>query len=155
MVAFMLIVLLLMLVGSNEALGYYFTHCGQIEIFDCLMGGLAEEPAPEEGSVAATGVYDYKGYSVTVTANIPLGGGAVVGVVGGTCEGKLKGTFSGGENGVMSGSMSGVCSPFFVNIPASAQFTGMVNKSGKIVPISFTGKGGGFSHEGSMALSYP
>src|SRR3989344_4755124 len=131
MAAFILIFLALLLVGSNEAVGYYFTHCDDVEIFDCLMGRLDEEESEPERTVVATGVYNYKGFSVTVTANIPLGGGNVTGTASGTCEGMVKGTFSGRQNGVISGSMSGVCSPFFVNIPAGALFSGTVNKTGK------------------------
>ncbi len=152
--AFLLIALILILVGSNEAVGYYFSHCENENVFDCLMGGL-EEPEEEEGSVAASGVYEYKGYTVNITANIPLAGGNVTGSLSGTCEGTLKGTFSGQNNGVFSGRMSGACAPFFINIPASADFTGSVNKTGKTAPISFSGRGGGISHEGSVTLVYP
>lgn len=151
--AFILIVLILLLVGSNEAVGYYFSHCDQDDAFDCLMDSLEEEP--EEGSVAATGVYEWKGYEVTITANIPLAGGAVTGVVSGTCEGKVNGTYNGQPGGAISGKMTGACAPFFVNIPASADFSGTVNKSAKTVPFGFTGRGGGLTHEGSMTLTYP
>lgn len=152
--AFMLIVLILLLVGSNEAIGYYFSHCQDVDLFECLMGTL-EEDEPEDGGAVATGVYEYKGYSVTVTVHIPLGGGTVTGSVSGTCEGSMKGTYNGQNNGAISASMSGVCSPFFVNIPASAEWSGTVRKTGKAVPISFTGRGGGMTHEGSMTLTYP
>ena len=154
MAAFILVLLILVALGTNEAIGYYYSQCDEDEIFDCLMGRTEEDEAEEEGAVAATGVYEYKGYAVTITMNVPLGGGAVTGTVSDTCEGKVKGTFSGQANGVISGSMSGVCSPFFVNIPAGAEFSGTVNKTGKRVPITFTGRGGGFTHEGSMSLSY-
>lgn len=66
----------------------------------------------------------------------------------------MNGTYNGRPNGAISGKMTGVCSPFFVNIPASADFSGTVNKTGKTVPITFTGRGGGFSHNGATALSY-
>lgn len=154
MAAFILIVFILLLIGSNEAVGYYFSHCDRADIIDCFLGTMEEEEEPE-GSVTATGVYTYKGYEVTITANIPLSGGNVTGTVSGTCEGAVKGTFSGQDNGTISGIMTGVCAPFFINIPASANFNGTVNKTGKTVPFSFTGKGGGISHEGSMTLSYP
>ena len=153
MAAFMLIVLILLLVGSNEAVGYYFSRCDQEDMFDCLMGKL-DEPEEEEGSVTATGTYSYKGYDVTISMNIPLAGGAVTGNVSGTCEGMVKGTYGGQNGGAISGRLSGVCSPFFVNIPSSADFSGSVNKTGKTVPIRFNGQGAGFKHEGSMVLSY-
>jgi len=154
MAAFILILLILVVLGSNEAVGYYFSRCDDEDFFHCLMESLEEEEEPAEGEVVATGVYDYKGYSVTITANIPLGGGAVTGTISGTCEGMVKGTFNGQQNGAISGTMTGACSPFFVNIPASAEFTGTVNKTSKTVPFSFTGKGGGLTHQGSMPLTY-
>lgn len=154
MAAFMLIVLILLMLGSNEAIGYYYGNCQERDIFDCLLNGL-DEPEEEVDSVTVTGVYDFKGYTVNVSANIPLAGGAVTGSVSGTCEGMIRGTYDGKQNGVISGTMTGVCSPFFVNIPASADFTGSVNKSGKTVPFTFTGKGGGFTHQGSMTLVFP
>ena len=155
MAAFILIVLILLLVGANEAVGYYYGHCGHVDLIDCMLGNLEDEEEPEEGTVVATGTYTYKGYSVDVSANIPLGGGAVTGSVSGTCEGMINGTYNGQPNGSISGSMSGACAPFFINIPSGAEFSGTVNKSGKTVPFGFTGKGGGLKHEGSMTLSYP
>ncbi len=152
MTAFLLVLVALLLVGSNQAMGYYFTHCDEQDIFECLFRQL-DEPEPE-GAVTATGTYTYKEYPVTITMIIPLEGGNVTGSVSGTCEGKVKGTFSGKQNGVISGKLTGACSPFFVNIPSSADFSGTVNKTGKKVPITFTGKGAGFTHEGSMSLSY-
>ncbi len=154
MAAFIIIVLILFIVGSNEALGYYFSHCGDMDIFDCLMGGL-EEDEPEEGSVTATGTYELKGNTVDVTMHIPLTGGAVTGTVSGTCDGRITGTFDGGATGSISGSMSGACSPFFVNIPAGANFSGSVNKSSRTVQYGFNGSGGGFNHSGAMTLTYP
>lgn len=150
---FLLVFLILALLGSNEAMGYYFSHCQDIEILQCLMGGFDDEPEPE-GTVVATGTYTYKGNDVHITANIPLGGGSVTGTVSGTCDGTVKATFSGQDNGVISGTMKGVCSPFFVNIPASADFSGSVNKTSKTVPFHFDGKSAGFSHSDSMTLTY-
>ncbi len=152
-----IIVITLLVIGGNEAVGFYFVNCDDVELIDCIQEALEEEDEeePEEGTVAATGVYTYKGHEVTITMNIPLKGGEVTGTVGGTCEGKVNGTYGGEPNGAISGSMSGVCAPFFINIPASAGYGGSVNKTAKTVPISFTGKGGGFTHEGSMVLSYP
>ena len=153
LIAFLLVLFALVAVGSNKAVGYYFSHCDGLDLFDCLLGAL-DEPEPEPDGVVATGAYAYKGYSVTITMNIPLEGGAVTGSVSDTCDGTVKGTYNGQQNGVISGTLSGACSPFFVNIPAGAEFTGVVNKSSKTVPISFTGHGGGITHKGSMSLSY-
>lgn len=152
LVAFIIILVILASLGFNEGFGYYLEHCGGEDMFDCLLDRV-EEPEPE-GAVTATGVYNYQDYSVTVTANIPLEGGAVTGSVSGTCEGKVKATFNGQNNGVISGKLIGGCSPFFVSVPASADFSGTVNKDSKTVPFSFTGQSVGLTHEGSMSLSY-
>lgn len=151
--ALLIVIFVVVFMGANEGVGYYFSNCEDENIFDCMMKD-EEEPEPE-GAVVASGVYTYKGYDVTITFNVPLAGGTVTGSVSGTCEGTVKGTFGGQNGGAISGRMSGVCAPFFVNIPSSAEFSGTVNKTGKTVPISFTGKGGGITHEGSMTLVYP
>lgn len=149
----LIVILIILVFGGNELFGYYLENCsGDEDVFDCLLNAV-EEPEPE-GAVTATGTYTFKDYSVNVTANIPLEGGNVTGSVSGTCDGKVKGSFSGQNNGAISGSMTGACSPFFVNIPAGAEFSGVVNKDSKTVPINFTGQGGGLTHEGSMSLSY-
>lgn len=152
MIAFLLILIILITAGSNAALGYYLSHCQDKELFSCLLNRL-EEPIPE-GAVTATGSYTYEGHSVTITAYIPLEGGSVTGTISGTCDGTLKGQFGGQNNGAISGTIVGGCSPFVVNVPASAEFDGIVNKDAKNVPIGFTGKGAGLTHEGSMTLTY-
>jgi len=152
MILIIVIMILFVSVAGNEAFGYILSHCGDDDIISCLLEGV-DEPEPQ-GGVVATGVYTYKDYSVTVTANIPLEGGAVTGSMSGACAGKLKGNFTGQNNGAFSGTIVGSCSPFFINIPASATFSGIVNKDAKNAPISFTGKGAGITHEGSMGLSY-
>ena len=134
--AFVLVLLILVAIGSNEAVGYYLKHCSGENLFDCLLDRV-EEPEPQ-GAVTATGTYSYKDYSVVVTMNIPLEGGSVTGSMSGTCD----------------GSVTGACSPFFVNIPASADYSGIVNKDSKTVPVSFTGRGAGLTHKDSMSLSY-
>ena len=154
--AFMLILLILLMLGSNQAIGYYFSHCQDDDLLHCLFAGLDDEDTePEEGTVVATGVYEFKGNTVTITANIPLRGGEVTGTVSGTCDGIVKGTFSGKDHGVISGTMNGVCAPFFINIPSSAEFNGTVNKTAKTVPFSFNGRGGGLTKQDSMSLAYP
>src|SRR3989338_3784750 len=152
MILIITILVMFVAVAGNEAFGYILSHCGDDDIIFCLLGRVDEsEP---QGAVVATGVYTYKDYSVTVTANIPLEGGAVTGSMSGTCDGKLKGSFDGQDNGAISGTIIGSCSPFFVNVPASAEFGGIVNKDSNSVPINFTGQGAGLTHEGSMTLSY-
>lgn len=104
--------------------------------------------------VTASGPYTYKDYTITLTAEIPLGGGPVNGTISGVCEGDLTGTFDGKDNGAISGQIAGTCSPFVVPVPASANFSGTVNKESKTVSIRFSGKGPGFSHSDSMTLTY-
>ncbi len=152
MAAFVLIVVILLLIGSNEAVGYYYTHCDTENLLDCLLGQAEDLPEPD-GAVTATGTYTHKGYTVAVVMNIPLKGGSLTGSVSDTCDGNVRGTFVAG-NGTVGGTMSGVCSPFFVNIPAGADYTGTLNKTTKTVTINFTGRGGGFSHSGTMTLVY-
>ena len=149
MAGILLVALILLMIGSNEALGYYFSHCETDEPLNCLLQSLGEEP--DEGEVVATGTYEYKGNTVNVSMNVPLGGGSITGFVSGTCDGRVAGSVSGQS---VSGTMSGACSPFFVNIPASATYSGSLNKASKTISITFNGSGAGFHHGGSMVLSY-
>jgi hypothetical protein len=151
----LIVVLVIAVFGGNEMFGFYLENCqGEDDVFDCVLAAASEEEEEPEGAVTATGTYTYKDFDVTVTANIPLEGGAVTGTVSGTCAGKVKGTFSGQDGGAISGTLSGACSPFIVNIPAGADFSGVVNKGSKTVPIGFTGRGAGITHQGSMSLTY-
>lgn len=157
--AVIIAVFVILMLGVNEGVGIYFTECDEEDanFFSCFldeMMGEEEEEESEEGTVTATGAYEYKGYSVTITANIPLAGGNVTGTVSGTCDAKVKGTYNGRPNGAITGTIAGVCSPLVVNIPSSATFTGSVNKAGKTVPFNFVGQGGGLTHEGSTTLKY-
>lgn len=151
-IAIVLVLLILATLGGNELFGYYLANCSEEDFIECLLDA-AEEPEPES-AVTATGTYTYQDYAVTVSANIPLAGGAVTGSVSGTCDGKVMGTFDGQDNGVISGTMAGGCSPFFINVPASATFSGTVNKTSETVPFSFNGAGAGLTHEGTMTLTY-
>lgn len=153
-----LIIIVAAIFGINEGFEAYSLKCSEGEnIWDCLTRREEEESLTEEQKnslVTASGPYTYKDYSVTITAKIPLSGGPVTGSISGTCTGKLTGSFGGGDNGGISGKITGVCNPFLVNIPASADFNGTVNKEGKIVPINFSGRGAGLTHDGSMTLAY-
>ncbi len=148
-----LVVIIAFIFGINFGFGSYSANCGDMPLFDCI-ADIMEEEEEATNEVTATGPYSYKDYSITMTANIPLEGGSVTGTVSGDCSGKVTGSFDGQNNGIISGKLAGACNPFFVNIPASATFSGIVNKDSKTVPISFQGSGGGFTHEGSMILSY-
>lgn len=155
----LIVAFMFLFVLGNEGVGMYFSRCGDDDanIPECLMEDLEAEldAEAEEGSVVASGVYEYKGHSVNVTMTVPLKGGAVTGALSGTCDGKVTGNYDGKQGGAIGGKMSGACAPFFVNIPAGADYSGSVNKTGKTVSIGFTGRGGGFTHEGSMTLAYP
>lgn len=143
-----------LILGSNELIGWYGFNCGDEPIFECLDGVFSEDEADPKGVVTASGPYSYDDYSITMTMKIPLGGGEVTGNVSGDCGGKITGGYNGKDNGPISGKMAGSCKVFGVNVPASATWGGAVNKAGKVVPISFDGSGGGFSHQGSLPLSY-
>lgn len=140
--------------GGNAAFGFYLSECGDLDLFECAQEIAAEEEEASEDAVTATGPYSYKDYSITMTANIPLEGGEVTGTISGDCSGKVTGSYDGANGGSISGNLNGTCNPFIVNIPASATFSGIVNKDSKTVPISFEGSGGGFSHNDSMSLAY-
>ena len=149
------LIVFLVVLGGNEAVGFYYTHCdrGNSNFIECIIDELFDESDDKaaEGSVAAVGAYEYKGYSVSITLNVPLEGGAVNGTISGACDGSITGNNNGGA---ISGSMSGTCDPFFVKIPAGAEFTGTVNKGAKTIAVSFNGRGGGLEHAGSTTLQW-
>lgn len=146
-----IIAFVLLGVGLNQAIGYYYEHCSDEDVFECL---LHPQEEPEHKGVTAKGTYTYKDHSVDFTFFIPLEGGAVTGNIDGTCTGTVKGSYDGKDNGVISGTMSGYCDPFFVKIPAKGTFNGTVQKEAKKVPIVFNGSGGGLEKEDSTELSY-
>ena len=140
--------------GANAGIGFYGANCGDLSFFECIDEIMAEEESAGNDVVTATGPYSYKDYSITMTAQIPLEGGEVTGSVTGDCNGKVKGIYDGQNGGSITGKLAGACNVFFVNVPASATFSGVVNKDSKTVPINFQGSGGGFSHNDSMSLAY-
>src|SRR3990167_1695508 len=146
-----MVVIILFIIGGNFLFGTYSENCGDIPLFDCISDIMAEDEEAGQDVVTATGPYSYKDYSITMTEQVPLEGGEVTGSVTGDCNGKVTGTYDGADGGSISGKMAGSCSLFFVNVPASATFGGVVNKESKTVPISFHGSGGGFSHEDSIS----
>lgn len=149
---FIAVLLVGLMLGLNYAVKYYGEHCYGISFVDCVLNKSDEQPAPE--SVTATGPYSYSGYDIVVSMHIPLSGGRVIGNVTGDCSGQVRGSFDGANNGAITGTITGTCTVVVANVPAKATFTGTVNKDAKIVPISFTGSGAGFTHSGSMSLSY-
>ncbi len=148
-----LVVIIAFIFGINFGFGSYSANCGDMPLFDCI-ADIMEEEEEATNVVTATGPYSYKDYSITMTAQIPLEGGEVTGSVTGDCSGKVTGTFNGENGGSITGKLAGACNVFFVNVPASATFSGVVNKDSKTVPINFQGSGGGFSHNDSMSLAY-
>lgn len=149
-----LFVIIAFIFGINFGFGSYSANCGDMPLFDCISDIMAEDEEEATNVVTATGPYSYKDYSITMTAQIPLEGGEVTGSVSGDCSGKVTGTYNGENGGSITGKLAGACNVFFVNVPAKATFSGVVNKDSKTVPITFQGSGGGFSHEDSMSLAY-
>ena len=85
--AIIIFVFVVLVVGTNEGVGFYFTNCDEDDanFFSCLVDEMSEaeeEEEAEEGTVVAAGVYTYKGHSITATMNIPLKGGEVTGTGG-------------------------------------------------------------------------
>ena len=149
-----LVAIATLIFGVNAGLGWYGPNCGGLSFSECIDEIMTEEEEVDEDVVAATGPYAYKDYSIVMTAQIPLDGGAVEGTITGDCNGRVTGSYDGQNGGSITGKMAGSCNIFFVNVPASATFSGVVNKESKTVPINFQGSGGGFSHEDSMSLAY-
>lgn len=104
--------------------------------------------------VSASGSFQKDKYSVSITMNFPEEGGGVTGSFSGDCSGNIQGVYEGKETGKIMGKAVGSCDPFFVPVPASAEFEGMVNSGTKTVLINGTGSAMGFSGSGSVALSY-
>lgn len=157
MIFFIILIIVAAIFGIDQGLGMYGLHCGDMPIKDCLQSRGEEDQLSEDqrkSLVVATGQYSYEGNSISLTMKIPLSGGPVTGGISGACGGKVTGRFGGQNKGGISGKIAGACSVFFVKTPASATYGGVVNKDSKTVPISFTGHGAGFTHEGSMVLSY-
>lgn len=144
------------LFGGLQGIKYYALNCQGMMVSDCILKASDEtETVQKDGTVVkASGPYTYSGHSVAIVMNIPLDGGGVTGTVTGDCTGNVKGTYDGKDNGVISGSLTGYCTIAIVPVPAKAAFQGTVNKTGKTVPVSFDGSGAGFTHSGSLSLSY-
>lgn len=152
MLLFIFLLIMATIFGGNFILGSYGKYCGGLSLFDCISEITSEEEELANDVVTASGPYSYKGYSITMTANIPLEGGEVTGTVTGDCKGRVTGTYDGEQ--IITGELDGSCSVFFVNVPASATFNGIVDEESNTAPISFEGSGGGFSHSGSLTLTY-
>lgn len=152
-IAILIITLILVLLGINGAVGYYYEHCAgeDIDLFECILKRTQE---PETDGVAAIGTYTYKDYSADLTLYIPLEGGKVTGKIEGVCDGWAKGNFDGRDGGKISGTMGGTCDPFFVKVPGTGRFDGKVDKNNKKVILNITGKGGGIEKSDSMTLTY-
>ncbi len=155
----LLFIILGLIFGFNFVYIYYLEECGDLPIKTCLTGSETEmderlESEDEEIPVIAIGGVSYKGYSANILMNFPLSGGSVSGSVNGDCTGTVKGSYAGGEKGLVSGKIFGSCSPFFVPIPAKAEFSGTVNQKTKTIPIIVSGSAAGFSASESVTLTY-
>ncbi len=154
---FLILLILILFLGGiiGADLGYisYTTRCGDTPIGECLQATPTPTPDPEM-TVTAVGNFSKKSYNVTITMNIPLEGGVVAGNFDGDCAGTINGNFDGNDKGTISGKAYGSCNPFGLPVPASATFTGTVNKQGKLVPITGQGSAAGFSGSGSLTLTF-
>lgn len=154
---FGLILFMAALFGGLEFVKYYSVNCQGMVLSDCLLKAADDSKfinEAENTAVKAVGPYTYDGHTVSMELNIPLDGGSVTGTVTGECHGKAKGTYDGKDMGGISGTLTGYCDLAIIPVPAKATFQGTVNKTGKQVPISFDGSATGFTHSGSLSLSY-
>lgn len=141
-------------IGSNAIIGHYYQKCGFMGITVECFQKISDEEDAEKGAVVATGTYKISGYYSNVTMNIPLEGGDVTGSFEGTCTGQMKGTYDGNNHGKLEGKLSGTCSPFVVNIPATGDFHGVVNKDNKTAPFYFSGSTPVRDHTDNMTVSW-
>lgn len=156
-ITILIILFLIIGIGIGADLAYieYLVRCGDTPVKQCLNENKEEEIIEEnEEVVTATGAINAEQGSVSLTMNIPLGGGAVTGQFSGKCNGNITANFAGGDNGAISGTAHGSCSTDLLPVPVSATFNGTVNKEGKIVPVNGTASVLGFSGSKSVTLSY-
>lgn len=104
--------------------------------------------------VTALGTFSKGKYNVKVVLNFNLEGGVVSGEFSGDCSGSISGNYNGQDNGVISGKAVGSCDPFFVPVPASASFSGTVNRQQKNISITGTGTAVGVSGSGTLVLTF-
>ena len=157
-ILFLFILIIIFILMLDLGYIYLSKNCIGQEPIECALDMLSsseEEEAPSKEAVTASGSIsgEFQGEmrSVSVTLTFPLGGGAVSGSFSGDCDGSIKGDYAGGDGGAISGKGSGSCG--FV-LPASGNFSGVVNTVSKTVPISGKGSAAGFSGEGSLTLTY-
>jgi hypothetical protein len=142
------------LIGLDLGYIYYNTHCEDADVIECFTSPPEPSPTPNpETIVTATGSFEAKGYGVTLVMNVPLESGTISGSFDGDCQGVINGTYD-DQSEAVSGTATGSCNPFVVPVPASATFTGTVDKTAKIIPINGTGSAAGFSGSGSITLRY-
>jgi len=114
-------------------------------------------PTPVPGQIftpiSASGSYQKDKYGVFISLVFPKEGGSVTGSFSGDCNGTISGFYDGETTGMIRGKAVGSCDPFFVPIPASADFTGNVNMATKSIPITGTGSAMGFSGSGNVTLT--
>jgi len=155
---YVLLLILLILIGGLIGFDFlsieYNTRCGDTPVGECLSATPSSTPDIETSEVAR-GTFSEKGYSVSLSMTIPLGGGAVVGSFSGDCSGVINGNYDGGENGMIRGDARGSCkTPILLPVPASGTFDGLVDVNGGMVSINGTGSALGFSGSRSLILSF-
>lgn len=147
----MLLLILFFLTGIGFAGDYlYISYIKSQPIYP------TPTPVPGQTStpVSASGSFQKDKYSVSITMNFSEEGGGVTGSFSGDCSGNIQGVYEGKESGKIIGRAVGSCDPFFVPIPASAEFEGVVEGGTKTISITGTGSAMGFSGSGNVTLSY-
>jgi hypothetical protein len=111
-------------------------------------------PEQTHTPIIAHGTFNKDKYNVNLVLNFNLEGGVVSGEFSGDCSGNITGNYDGKDKGVITGKAVGSCSPLFIPIPASANFSGTVSHQQKNISISGTGSAAGFSGNGSLVLTF-
>ncbi len=145
-----LIILLILIGGFIFADFAYIANQEQKNIYP------TPTPVPNQviTPVTARGTFSKGKYNVKVVLNFNLEGGVVSGEFSGDCSGTISGNYDGQDNGVISGKAVGSCNPFFVPVPASANFSGIVNQQQKNITITGTGTAVGVSGSGTLVLTF-
>ncbi len=147
----LLFIILFILLGGLFAFDYgYIAYTKQTHIYPTA----TPPPGVTYTPITARGSFSKDAYSVNITLYFVSEGGSVSGDFSGDCSGVITGYYDGKDGGVISGNAYGSCDPLFVPIPASAEFSGVVQKSQKAIPVTGKGSAMGVSGEGSLTFTF-
>jgi hypothetical protein len=93
-----------------------------------------------------------QGYTLTINMKIPKDGGKVYGNISGNCTGAMHGQYDGKDNGKILGQTNVLCNAFFIQIPATATFTGTVNKEQLTMDLKIQAKAESFEKSETVSL---